>query len=267
MISPKDKGNKGGAMVTDKRKKTFDNVPSESIRRFPRMQRLDYSAVLADLEAKRADLDRAITSLRRIVELGVIVGTAEGAPPLLNDSASAGLHGGEVPVGAFLGKSIPEAAKLCLQIVKRKLTSREVSDYLKKGGIETTAHNFPSLVHSILTRASSKSPAEILKLDRSHWGLAEWYPAGLRGAAAARSVNVKKGRRNRPEKSSQPKGKGTQTQLVEFLRRKPGAEFAPKDIATSLGMRIQTVHFLLGKLAFRGEAEKTTDGKYKAVAA
>lgn len=251
-------------MPNDKKGKTFDGRPSESIPRFPRMQPLDYGAVLADLEAKRADLDRAISSLRRIVELGVVVGIAEGAPPLLNGNLSASLHGGEVPVGAFLGKSIPEAAKLCLQIVKRKMTSREIADNLRKGGIETTARNFPSLVHSILTRAASKPPREIAKLDRSHWGLSEWYPAGMRAASSTRPVKAKKVPRNRSEKSDKPKGKGTQNQLIEFLRSKPGAEFSPKEIAASLGMRIQTVHFLLGKLAFRKEAAKTSEGKYRA---
>ena len=150
-------------MGTENERKTFENVPSENIRRSPRLDSLDYGAVLADLQAKRAALDQAITSLQAAAASGALT-AAVGDSMVMADSVAVGLHGGEVPVGAFLGKSIPEAARLCLQIVKRKMTSREISDALKKGGIETTASNFPSLVHSILTRASSKSPSEILNL-------------------------------------------------------------------------------------------------------
>ncbi len=254
-------------MGTENERKTFDNVPSENIRRSPRLDSLDYGAVLADLQAKRAALDQAITSLQAAAASGALT-AAVGDSMVMADSVAVGLHGGEVPVGAFLGKSIPEAARLCLQIVKRKMTSREISDALKKGGIETTASNFPSLVHSILTRASSKSPSEILKLDRSFWGLASWYPAGVRSGASTRAPKTRRGRRNRVSaKSGKHDGNGAESQIVELLHRKPGSEFAPQEIAESLGMRIQTVHFLLGKLAFRKQAEKTTGGKYKSVVA
>src|SRR5580704_9041499 len=115
---------------------------------------LDYGAFLADLEAKRAVLEQAIASIRAVMASGALAVSMGDSMPPMADSVSLGLHGGDVPVGAFLGKSIPEAAKLCLQIVKRKLTSREIADSLLKGGIETTAKtsSFPSIVHSILAR-------------------------------------------------------------------------------------------------------------------
>jgi hypothetical protein len=243
------------------------------------LKTLDYNAVLADLEARKAALDHAIASLKVVMASGVLIGTFTDSMPPASDSISTslGVHGGEVPVGAFLGKSIPEAAKLCLQILKRKMTTREIAEALKKGGIESSAKNFPIIVHSILDRAS-KGGSGILRLDRA-WGLAEWYPAGLRsGAAPDKRVKIKKARKtNRSKTKQNPAGNGEakaesspdglQERIAKLLRSKPGVELAPSEIAASLGVRVQTIHFLLGKLAYRKQAEKTTEGKYKAIAA
>jgi hypothetical protein len=54
---------------------------------------------------------------------------------------------------------------------------------------------------------------------------------------------------------------------LKELRARPNVAVAPAEIATALGVRVQTIHFLLGKLAFRKQAERTGDGKYKAIAA
>jgi hypothetical protein len=235
---------------------------------------LDYGVFLADLEGKRAVLDQAIASIRAVMASGALAVSVGDSMPPMTDSVSLGLHGGDVPVGAFLGKSIPEAARLCLQIVKRKLTSREIADYLKKGGIETSSKNFPMQVHSILTRAAKPSTSQLLKLDRSYWGLADWYPAGMRSASPMEKRTSGK-KRGRKFKTSEPKAKvanpkaseGTQDRILHELKAQPGKEFAPADIAASLGVRVQTVHFLLGKLAYRKLAERMEDGKYKAIAA
>jgi len=232
----------------------------------------DYTAIIADLESKRAALDATITAFRAAQAAGAL-GQAGDMPAGATLAVPFGASGGEVPVGAFLGRSIPEAAKLCLQILKRKMTSREIAEALKKGGIESTAKNFPTIVHSILDRAS-KGSSGIVKLNSS-WGLAEWYPAGLRSGAAEKRPKAKKGRKSKKVKSadktaSNGKGEspdGLQERIFKLLRAKPGAELAPSEIAASLGVRVQTIHFLLGKLAYRKQAEKTTEGKYKAIAA
>src|SRR3984957_13537813 len=133
----------------------------------------DYTAIIADLEAKKAALEATLTGLRAAQAVGAL-GQPGDAPSGGITALPFGANGGEVPVGAFLGRSIPEAARLCLQIVKRKMTTREIAEALKKGGIESTARNFPGQVHSILIRASKPSDSPIMKLDRSFWGLAEW---------------------------------------------------------------------------------------------
>ena len=239
------------------------------------MKTLDYGAFLRDLETKRAVLDQAIASIRAVLAGGE--GT-EGMSfvKMAVDTANPAMHNGDVPVGAFLGKSIPEGAKLCLQIVKRKLTSREIADYLKKGGIETASKSFPTQVHSILTRATKSNGSPIVKLDRSHWGLAEWYPASLRSGSTGAEKRTTKGKRGRKPRSKATAEtqvidqkapvveSGLQDRILKQLRSKPDIAVAPAEIAATLGVRVQTIHFLLGKLAFRKQAERTAEGKYKA---
>jgi hypothetical protein len=258
-------------MPAGNNKKTFDDVPSELIRRFPRGP-VDWGAVIAELEAKRDAIDKAIASFRLIKASGVLFGSAEDAMPAMADSASLSLHGGEVPIGAFLGKSIPEAAKLCLQIIKRKLTTKEIVDSLLKGGIETTAKttSFPSIVHSILARAS-KTASGIVKVDRSHWGLVEWYPRGL---ASANRTNGKKrhkaGRKSKAAKqapseiSKQPES-GTVPEKIWSILNKPGIELTTQEIGEKVGIKSNVAALLLGKLIAQKSAEKMPNGKYRAI--
>ncbi|HTV59275.1 MAG TPA: hypothetical protein VMJ93_10420 [Verrucomicrobiae bacterium] len=257
-------------MPADKNKKTFNDVPSALIRRFPRGP-VDWGLVIAELEAKRDLLDKAIASFRAIQASGVLFGSAEDAIPPMADSVAVSLHGGEVPVGAFLGKSIPEAAKLALQIIKRKATSREIAEALKKGGVETTSKNFFSIVHSILMR-SAKSGAGIVKLDRSHWGLAEWYPRGVASGASSRS-NGKKRQKPGPkpkERTQQVEAKtatasGTVPQRLWDALNKPGVELSAQEIAAKAGTKSNVAMMLLGKWIKSGEVEKTAAGKYHIV--
>lgn len=236
----------------------------------------DYTAIIADLEAKQTALAVTITALRTAQAAGALGQPGDGAA-ILNTTVPFSASGGEVPVGAFLGRSIPEAAKLCLQILKRKMTSREIADALKKGGIESTAKNFATIVHSILDRAS-KGSSGIVKLNSS-WGLAEWYPASLRATGGAeKRPKAKKARKvkakallltsdNPPPLIVEASPEGLQERIAKLLGAKPGVELAPKEIASALGVRVQIIAFLLGKLAYRKQAEKTAEGKYRAIAA
>jgi hypothetical protein len=266
---------KGGTMAADKNKKTFDDVPSESVRRFPRGP-VDWGAVLAELEAKRAALDKAIASIRSVIATGVLFGVAEDSMPPMADSVVVGLHGGEVPVGAFLSKSIPEAAKLCLQITKRKMTTREITDALQKGGIETTAKtSFPAIVHSVLMRAARTGSGGIMKLDRSHWGLADWYPASMRSSVPTnRAKGKKRQKASRKSKVAAPKSDATKEATAETVPQKiwevlnkPGVELSAMEIADKVGTKSNVAAMLLGSLIRLKSAEKIANGKYRAIRA
>lgn len=237
---------------------------------------LDYAAFLADLEAKSGALDQLIASLRAVMAAGALTTSGSGPFVPLGDLMRTGAPGGEIPTGAFLGKSIPEAAKLCLQIVKRKMTTREIADALLKGGIETTSKNFPTILYTILFRASHAGMG-IVKLDK-HWALADWYPAAMRTAQpqekrktatkrASKAKSKAKAKEQQPiEKAVEPSPQQpVQERIVQALRSKP--EITAQDIASSVGARIQTVHLVLAKLVNQKRAEKTAGGKFKAMAA
>jgi hypothetical protein len=233
---------------------------------------LNYGAFLADLEAKRAALDQAIASLRVAAASGALVGNVGDPIPPMTDGVAVSLHGGEVPVGAFLGKSISEAAKLCLQIIKRKLTTREIADALIKGGVETTAKtSFPAIVHSILVR-TAKSGGGIMKLGRSHWALSEWYPTAMQRSVATKSAKRRtrssRKAKSAPKPASQSQSAGnTIPQKLWQVLNKPGVELSAQEAADKAGTKSNVAAMLLARMVKLGNAEKTASGKYRAIKA
>ncbi len=249
------------------------------------VEQIDYAAILADLEGKRNALDATIQSIRMALAAGTLGQTGDvvlGAAPSVFGSS----FGNEVPAGAFLGKSIPDAAKLYLEIVKKKQTSREIAEALQKGGMESHSRNFAQMVHSVLDRAR-KTGSVIVKLDRSHWGLGEWYPASLRtGATGDKRHKGKKGARKSkggkraarqakdaqrslpaPDKSQidteEPKAKASDRAL-QFIQAKRNMEHSLEDIARHLGMGKNGTRLTLGKLVKAGKIRTSAPGMYTA---
>jgi hypothetical protein len=246
-------------------------------------EQMDYAAILADLEAKRNALDQTIASFRAALALGTL-GQPGEIPPSSNGSSGVfpstyvpSISGGEVPAGAFLGKSIPDAAKLYLEIVKKKQTSKEIADALQKGGMETNSKNFQQMVHSVLDRARKAENSSIVKLDRSHWGLSIWYPASLRSAGMyqGRGASRKKSRKDKTSaKASTPpqlqaaladksgiKIKANERAL-EYLQSKPHGEHSLADVGEHLGMGIKGARLILGKLVKSGKVRMSAPGMY-----
>ncbi len=175
-----------------------------------------------------------------------------------------------------MGKSIPEAAKLCLQIVKRKMTSREIADALRKGGIESTSKSFPNLVHTILIRAA-KPGGDLVKMDKSYWGLAAWYPAGMRSSGTADKRIEKRGRkrrRGRPPKAESktagpnvlPEGPKVKDRILQVLRNQPGIELSLNELSEHLKMPWRTANMALVSLTQKHVVQKTANGKYRVAA-
>ncbi len=254
-------------------------------------EQVDYAAILNDMETKKAALEAAIASLRAALSLGAL-GQGGELAPLANGTGTTfftpGPMGGDLPAGFSLGKSIPEAARLYLSIVKQKQTSAEIAEALKKGGMESTSKNFQQIVHSVLDRARKAHNAEIIKLGRSHWGLAAWYPAGLRaGSAAPAKKGKKKSKKAAGVSASSAAPKATaaapppsvattttpkpvpakpEEQVLRLLTLDPKVEFTAKQIAEEIGIKVQTACLILGKLGSRSKVVKTDAGKYHAVA-
>jgi hypothetical protein len=168
-------------------------------------EEMDLRPVIAMLESKRAALDNAIAALRGILASGALGNMPDGTIPSTSVPFSAlGPGGSEVPDGAFHGLTIPAAIKLFLEIVHSKKTAREISDGLKRGGLESTSKFFEKIVYATLDRL--RKAGDVIKIGTA-WGLPSWYPALMR-AGAGDNAPSKKPRRGRPPKSAAKKVNG-----------------------------------------------------------
>jgi hypothetical protein len=117
-----------------------------------------YEAIIADLEGRKAQIEVTIANLKAIA--------AQSSMPL-----PTGPSGGGVGPSAFLGMSIPEAAKKHLSAVKQKKSTQELIEALTAGGLPKAKY---TTVYNILSRRQ-KQVGDIVNM-KGDWGLAEWYP-------------------------------------------------------------------------------------------
>lgn len=131
--------------------------PAESDRAMS-TEPINYEAVLADLKARKAQLEAAIGAIEVIL-------SQVGSPPPGG--------GGSTTIGpsAFLGLSIPDATKQYLGGVKQKKSTQEIMDALTAGGLPPSKY---STVYAILARRQ-KQVGDIINM-KGDWALAEWYP-------------------------------------------------------------------------------------------
>src|SRR5882672_241328 len=94
---------------------------------------INYTAVLADLEAKRAQLDSAIAAIKAIIaQTGAMAATALPLPRI------AGLS--QVPPRAFVGLSVSNAARNLLEMMQRRLSIGEIMQGLQAGGLKPSKY-------------------------------------------------------------------------------------------------------------------------------
>jgi hypothetical protein len=231
----------------------------------------DLAGILAKFEAMKAALEQSIAGLRNMIALGGgQIGDMQAAggvsvPGLLSSGSDM-----SVPAGAFFGKSIPEATELYLAIVKGKRTSKDITEALKKGGVESKTKNFLQNVHSALDRARKTGNSNLVKLDRSTWGLKQWYPAGIGVGASGGKRNQKKKGTRKTKASGSPALAATEGQTkkaneraLDFLRSGKKTEYGLMDVGGHLGMGMQGARLILGKLVKAGKVEKTASQAYR----
>lgn len=130
---------------------------------------IDYAAVLADLEARRAIIDNTIAGIRLLL----------GQPSLDSGGAGASQDANgtqDPPEDAFVNLAVSPAAKKFLRMIARRPQSTQaICEALKRGGLKSSAKNFYSNVHTALSR-----DPDFVKVSRGKWGLAEWYPGKRR---------------------------------------------------------------------------------------
>lgn len=130
--------------------------------------KIDYKAVLDDLEAQKAALEDAITGIRKMLGQEQAKGGV-GRKSLSPDTRNSDT----LETDSFFNMSIPEAAKKYLSIVKKPQSTKKIADALKAGGLISTSQNFPNNVRTILTRVERVS-GDVVKVKKN-WGLGEWY--------------------------------------------------------------------------------------------
>jgi hypothetical protein len=124
---------------------------------------VNYNAVLADLEKRKAQIESAIDAVKAI--LAAIGGGS-------SDAANGGIFSPEnIPTGAFLRLSIADATKKYLDMVKTKQSVPQITQALERGGLPPAKTN---TVYAVLRRRENDI-GDIIRLG-DEWALAEWYP-------------------------------------------------------------------------------------------
>jgi hypothetical protein len=128
-----------------------------------------YAIVLADLRAKREQIDQAIQAIES-VRMGGIPGQQNGQIPGPAPSTSMPLE-----PGAFHGLSIAEAAIKLLSVRKRQLSNGEILAEFRSGSFHMSSADPINTIGAVLTRRF-KETGDIVRVGKGTWGLKEWYP-------------------------------------------------------------------------------------------
>ena len=127
-----------------------------------------YEAVIADLVAKRDEIDRSIAFLNGMRSM-------QGHATLSVGVKSTPEAGIVETAGMFLGMSIVDASKKLLAMRKRTMGNVEIANELLAGGLVLTSAEPPIVIGSVLTRRFQQV-GDVVKVARGTWGLKEWYP-------------------------------------------------------------------------------------------
>ena len=127
-------------------------------------QPINYEAVLADLEARKAQLEATIAGIRLLVGQP---GIGPGGGPT---SGGSSYSGGAPAHDAFIGMSIPEAAKKHLTAVRKKQSTQELMTAMQAGGLPESKYN---TVYAILRRRENQV-GDIINM-KGDWALQAWY--------------------------------------------------------------------------------------------
>lgn len=129
-----------------------------------------YEAVIADLRAKRDQIDQTIQQLESL--------RGSGTVSLAPQSAALGQVASSPSItdpGAFLGMTIADAARKVLATRRKPLGNTELVAAFKAGGLVMQSEDPENTVGSILMRRFN-NVGDIVRVSRGIWGLAEWYP-------------------------------------------------------------------------------------------
>jgi hypothetical protein len=229
----------------------------------------------AYLEAKVAMWQAALDAYLVAQESDAPGSGAAAAPAASSDFG----HPIDLPKGAFYGKSLPVCVELYLSAGKVKRTNKEIAAALKKGGVESNAKDFDTVVNGALF--GLKKAGKVLRFDDG-WGLAEWYPAHIRAVtpvpANGSKKTTKRGKKKPARKPTHAKPAAEPTPIAkppsqpatrpsarieELLHSKPEMEYGLGAITQTLGIGTKFARLTLGKLIKTGKVVKTPEDMYR----
>lgn len=150
---------------------------------------IDYNAVLADLEAKRSQLDAAIEVIRALIGSGATSGEA-GAEAAVAENGTAsgsgparqgGQSGPTIDTDTFFGLNTPAAVRKYLSLMKRPQKPRAIADALQAGG-QVHASDSKTAYMNVNVALNRGKDKEFAKTRNGEWGLAEWYGSKSKAA-------------------------------------------------------------------------------------
>lgn len=128
-----------------------------------------YDVVLADLIARRDQLNAAIAAIEAAKAGGGVMAGALQSPTLPAGASP------QIRQDEFFNMTVLDAAKKYLGMMKRPQSARSVTDALVQGGYLFSSENPITTVAAILNRATTGGGG-ISRVGKGTFGLAEWYP-------------------------------------------------------------------------------------------
>ncbi len=185
---------------------------------------VDYNAVLADLEARKTQIDSAIAAVKNILA---------SAGVLTNGSSEGVIRPENIPSHAFLTLSIADATKKYLDMVKSKQTLPQIIQALERGGLPPANYN---TVYAVLRRRENQV-GDIVRMG-DKWGLTEWYPNNPNIRKRLKDEPPSQGKKRASKKKAgrrgRRKGKATIGDGVVSILKDAGGPLHLRDIRAKL---------------------------------
>lgn len=216
---------------------------------------VDYNAVLADLEARKNQIDAAIGAVKSILASAGVITNGSGSEGVIRPE--------NIPSHAFLSLSIGDATKKFFEMVKSKQTLPQIMQALERGGLPPAKYN---TVYAVLRRRENQV-GDIVRMG-DEWGLTEWYPnnpnirrrtkqgKGESGSNET-AAQVKASSKKKKKPGHQPKGGITLTDGSVKILKEAGEPLHLRDIVERLAaMGRETTEISLRDMLLRKDKQK-----------
>lgn len=196
-----------------------------------------YEAVLADLYAKRDEIESAINTILFLQGSGSVAASTATA-----NGAVRANRAGVIPSNAFFGMSLVDAAKKYIELSQAKRTLVQIVKGLEEGGMPPQKSG---TVYAALRRRES-TVGDIMKVGEE-WGLKDWFAGISVGEAAkTKTPKAKKGKKKIKKAAKVVATKSPKTEPTDTSTTGAPEEISTKDKATDITVR-DAAHAVLVK--------------------